>query len=1202
MNSDFPPSVFALGDFNVDGRLDIAVANVNSSTIDVFLAGQFSGLTVTSTHPGNFGIGKSGTYQIAVSNPLYAATSGAITVTDTLPAGFTAVAISGTGWTCTLASLTCTRSDTLYTQGSIPTISIAVNVAANLSASTVYNHVSVVTGNTTAQSTDTTVLVLPASVTLTTSPASSTLGQPVTLTASVTAGATGSVAFFDGNAALGIASVTNAQASLTVRLPNSGNRLLLATYLGDSVHGPGSSPVRYQLVSAAPSSGFDLSLSYPTGASPAAIASGDFNGDGKVDLVTANYGANSVSVLLGNGNGAFRAHVDYATGTQPSGVVVGDFNLDGKQDLAVINSGSNNLTLLFGNGDGTFQPAVNYPLPNQPVSLAAADVNGDGKQDLLIVTNYDNLLHLLLGNGDGTFYTSAQTYTVNGQVFTVGDFNSDGKPDIAYGYSSIATQLGNGDGTFQPAVYSAGLYPNALAAGDFNNDGRPDMVAVDTSSGLNVLPGKGDGSFAAPVRTVSGSPLGVSVADVNGDGKLDLIAANSNANNISVFYGNGDGTLQPPILYAAGSAPKAVLARDFNGDGVTDLAILDGNGMSVLLGFATPILTAASSHTQGFALGQVGAVYTLTVTNQGTAASSGAVTLSDTLPSGLTATSMTGSGWSCTLAALACTRSDSLAIGSSYPAVTLVVTVSANAASSVTNLVSATNANALGVTGSDLTLIGAVLTIAKSHAGNFTRGQSVAVYSVTVSNSAGASAASGLVTVTESLPAGLTAISMSGTNWNCAQPAGPCTRSDTLQPGATYPSITVMVSVASNAALQVTNHVSVSGGGSAAASADDVTNINPPVGALRFVPVTPCRVADTRRGAGPLGAPSIGSGGTRDFPIPSSSCGIPASAQAYSLNVAVVPAGPLGYLTAWPSGQPQPVASTINSVDGRVKSTAAIIPAGSNGSISVFASNATDVILDVNGYFVPTTNTSALAFYPITPCRVADTRKPNAPLGGPYLASGLSRTFPVLNSACGIPANAQAYSLNFAAVPFGPLGYITAYPTGHSQPTVASLNAPTGTITANAVIVPAGTNGSVDVYASNATNLVIDIDGYFAPMATGGLSLYPVTPCRVLDTRKPAGSPPFTGEIDVPVTASACSVPAAAQAYVFNATVAPSGAFGFLTLWPQGQSRPTAATLNAVDGIITSNLAVVPTANGSISAYGTNPTQLILDIFAYFAQ
>jgi hypothetical protein len=369
----------------------------------------------------------------------------------------------------------------------------------------------------------------------------------------------------------------------------------------------------------------------------------------------------------------------------------------------------------------------------------------------------------------------------------------------------------------------------------------------------------------------------------------------------------------------------------------------------------------------------------------------------------------------------------------------------------------------------------------------------------------------------------------------------------------------------------------------------------------RFVPVIPCRVADTRNANGPLGGPAIAGGTSRDFVIPNSFCGIPSNATGYSLNVAVVPRGTLGFLTLWPAGQSQPLAATLNSVDGRVKSNAAIVPAGSNGAVSVFATDTTDLVLDINGYFVAGNSPTALAFYPLPPCRIADTRNAIGPLGGPSLAAQSTRPFPIAASSCGVPASAQAYSLNFAAVTTNPLSYLTAWPAGQQQPLVASLNDATGTVLSNAVIVSAGLGGAVNVFATDATDLVIDINGYFAPQGPGGLSLFTVMPCRVLDSRLPAGSPPFSTTRDVNVMAASCGVPATAQAFVFNVTAVPPGVLGYITMWPQGQSQPLAATLNDYDGAVTNNMAIVPTTTGSISVFPSAPTHLVLDIFGYFA-
>ena len=371
---------------------------------------------------------------------------------------------------------------------------------------------------------------------------------------------------------------------------------------------------------------------------------------------------------------------------------------------------------------------------------------------------------------------------------------------------------------------------------------------------------------------------------------------------------------------------------------------------------------------------------------------------------------------------------------------------------------------------------------------------------------------------------------------------------------------------------------------------------------LQFVPVKPCRVVDTRSALGPLGGPAIAGGQTRSFPIPQSACGIPATAGAYSLNVTVVPTGSLGYISVWPSGQAKPPVSLLNSLDGRVKANAAIIPAGTSGAVSVFANATTPtyVIIDINGYFT-TATASTLQFFPLIPCRVVDTRKPAGPLGGPYLPALTARAFPVQSSNCQIPATAKAYSLNVTAIPAGSLGFLTTWPTGEAQPVVSTLNDLKGTVTANAAIVPAGTGGSVSVYVTNNADVLLDVNGYFAPPGVGGTSLYTTTPCRVFDTRE-GPFPVFPGLFTLPVQVGPCNVSTVAAAYVLNATVIPPNApLNFLTLWPSGTSQPVVSTLNATDGSITSNMAIVEDSDGVIDLYASDATQLLLDVSSYFA-
>ena len=256
-------------------------------------------------------------------------------------------------------------------------------------------------------------------------------------------------------------------------------------------------------------------------------------------------------------------------------------------------------------------------------------------------------------------------------------------------------------------------------------------------------------------------------------------------------------------------------------------------------------------------------------------------------------------------------------------------------------------------------------------------------------------------------------------------------------------------------------------------------------GGLSYYPVAPCRLADTRGNGltGVFGQPTMGVNATRTFPLPQSVCNIPAAALAYSLNVTVVPVGPLEYLTAWPAGQTQPLVSTLNSYDGSIVANAAIVPAGQAGAISVFVTGQTDVILDINGYFGPAGGTGALSFYTAVPCRVVDTRAgqgTSGQFGPPSLIGNGTRNFAVPQSACGIPSTAQAYALNVTVVPPGPLTYLTAWAAGQTQPLVSTLNSLAGKVVANAAIVPAGSAGAVSIFVSNATDLILDINAYFA--------------------------------------------------------------------------------------------------------------------------
>jgi hypothetical protein len=367
---------------------------------------------------------------------------------------------------------------------------------------------------------------------------------------------------------------------------------------------------------------FVPAVAYDTGAYTAsALAVGDVNGDGKLDVVAGNECASSgcpngaaVSVLLGNGDGTFQPAVIYGSGGSsgpfwPVSIMIADVNGDHKPDLVVANGGSNGVGVLLGNGDGTFKPAVAYGSGEfYPVSVAVADLNADGKPDIVVANECgpvecDGSVGVLLGNGDGSFrpvktYSSGGLY---GLSVAVADVNGDGRPDllVANGCANInlcgtkgavAVLLGNGDGTFQAATQylSGGSYPYSLKLADLNGDGKLDAVAANSFSGtVGVLLGNGDGTFQAAVSYGSGDVSGssqissVAVADVNGDGHPDLLLTTeymgnngANVGAVSALLGNGDGTFQPAVEYPSGGyGTLGVAVADFNGDGRPEVVL-----------------------------------------------------------------------------------------------------------------------------------------------------------------------------------------------------------------------------------------------------------------------------------------------------------------------------------------------------------------------------------------------------------------------------------------------------------------------------------------------------------------------------------------------------------------------------------------------------------------------------------------------------
>jgi hypothetical protein len=347
---------------------------------------------------------------------------------------------------------------------------------------------------------------------------------------------------------------------------------------------------------------------------------GDFNGDGRPDLAMTSGSIPSYASLVFNGTGAaFRARTDVAVGATPRGVAVGDVNGDGRSDLVSANAGANTVSVLLGTLAGGFGPKTDHAVGAVPTGVAIGDVGGDGRADLLVTNSQGATVSLLSGNGVGGFGARADFATGAGPVsVALADLNGDGRLDASVANNlanTVSVLLNNSAGGFGPMTnYATGANPAAVAVGDLNADGLSDLVVSNGSSNsASVLLGTGGGTFGAKVDFTTGTtPLGVALGDVSGDGKLDLVAANSQANTVSLLLGTGTGGFAGKVDYAVGAAPSAVAIGDVNGDGRPDLSVANSNAASVSLligngvgGFHTAVNSPVASGPQSIAVGDL---------------------------------------------------------------------------------------------------------------------------------------------------------------------------------------------------------------------------------------------------------------------------------------------------------------------------------------------------------------------------------------------------------------------------------------------------------------------------------------------------------------------------------------------------------------------------------------------------------------------
>lgn len=376
----------------------------------------------------------------------------------------------------------------------------------------------------------------------------------------------------------------------------------------------------------------------PLCAGPNHLALGDFNKDDHMDLVVACLGSDKVAILLGNGNGTFKTRTFIPmdpTETFPSAVAPGDFNADGKLDLAVTAAGGSTVGVRFGVGDGTFLEPTLFSVGQSPLGILAGDLDKDGKLDLIVSNSADNTIGLLINDGTGSFAPMDAIDTGLAPAnMDLGDLNGDGWLDLVVihsGDENVGTYLNNTRGYLQSvANTTVGSGPAALSLIDFNNDSKLDLIVANSGDGaLSVLAGAGNGSFIpdSPLAVIT-NPVGLMAGDANGDGwidlivsgagsqelqiipgqpsgnlgfttdvgiapvaaayadfdldgKMDSVVANSGSNTLAVLKGSGNGLFTPGEVLTTGAIPTGVVAEDFNRDGYPDIAVVSQTANSL---------------------------------------------------------------------------------------------------------------------------------------------------------------------------------------------------------------------------------------------------------------------------------------------------------------------------------------------------------------------------------------------------------------------------------------------------------------------------------------------------------------------------------------------------------------------------------------------------------------------------------------------
>ncbi|MBL9002537.1 MAG: VCBS repeat-containing protein [Phycisphaerae bacterium] len=436
--------------------------------------------------------------------------------------------------------------------------------------------------------------------------------------------------------------------------------------------------------------GFGPVVTFPSVSLPRCITAGDFDGDGILDLAVGAFGNANVQAYRGVGNGTFMPATAHANAGGGSWIATGDFNRDGKLDLVTATQ-TNMVTVLVGNGNLTFQPPSSRGVATAVFAGCVGDFNRDGKLDVAcsLFQVGQPALAVLLGNGDGTL--QAPLHTMTGWVsagLATADMNRDGKPDLVMhhqGPARVSVLLGNGSGGFSISSSATPVSAQDICVGDWNGDGSPDIAFCNSSQGaLTVMPGDGAGGLGSPQNYALAGSGPLIAADFDRDGALDIVGTNLYGRQATIFMGQGTGAFDPGIIYnvAANASVSGVAVGDFNGDGRLDIATANYNSanIGVMLqqsAFAPPVVTTHPP-SRGVASGN-GTVFNVAATGAGTLTYSwrrnGVVMVNGGAVSGQGSPSLTISPVDETfdLSAIDCVVSNACGAAASHPAALCVV-------------------------------------------------------------------------------------------------------------------------------------------------------------------------------------------------------------------------------------------------------------------------------------------------------------------------------------------------------------------------------------------------------------------------------------------------------------------------------------------------------------------------------------------------